>query len=425
MNVRIHPKTLKGDLIVPPSKSLAHRAIIAAGLAKGRSQIKNVVLSDDIVSTIEAMRQIGAVITIDGSTLQIEGTKNVLPVDTIYAKESGSTLRFLIPIVLTAFQSVTFTGDNQLNFRPLGPYLDLFKARGIAYRHPEEASLPLTINGQLSCGIYRVRGDVSSQFITGLLYALPLLNGDSKIILTTELESKGYIDLTLDMLKRFQIRIDNHDYRELVVYGNQTYCPCDYTVEGDYSQAAFFLVANCLGASIRLKGLNLQSFQADRKILADLKEMNAKLVLKENEITVFQTETTGCCLDFSQSPDLGPALSVLACLSKGTSTFIHAERLRLKECDRIASMVEELKKMGADLTEQTDGMTIRGVKHLSGTTVDSHNDHRVAMALAIASLKTDGDLIIRHAECVAKSFPDFWSVFEQLGGRITYEEDIR
>lgn len=421
MNVVIHPKNLKGSIIVPPSKSLSHRAIIAASLASGRSIISNVLLSQDILATIEAMKALGAHIEINGSSLIIDGTKPYRLSPSLCANESGSTLRFLIPIALTTSEPMTFEGKNHLIYRPLDTYFELFDEFGISYEHPKEAYLPLHTSGGFKAGTYRLRGDISSQFITGLFFALPLLDGDSTVEITTKLESKGYLDLTLDILKKFGIQIEIISNNRYYIKGNQLYKPCSYSVEGDYSQVAFFLVADALGADIKLLGMNLESYQGDKKILEDIKAMGGAISFDEQGLYCKPSKTYGATLDFSQSPDLGPALTILASLSLGTSNWINASRLRIKECDRISCMKEELEKMGAKIIEFPDGMQIDGVDHLVGTTVDSHNDHRIAMALAMASIKTKGDIRILNAGAVAKSYPHFWDDFKSLGGDIDYE----
>ena len=281
--------------------------------------------------------------------------------------------------------------------------------------------MPLEVKGGLKSGRYRIQGDISSQFITGLLYALPLLNGDSVVEVTTKLESVGYVDLTLDMLKNFGIEIENKGYREFYIRGNQKYKACDITVEGDFSQSAFFLVADTLGANIELSAMNMNSLQGDKKILEDITAFGGKIGYEKERLKALPKKTKGCVIDFSQSPDLGPALTVLAALSEGVTEFVHASRLRIKECDRITCMKEELEKLGANIVEFPDGMSIVGVKSLKGGTVDSHNDHRVAMALAMASIKATGNIRILNAECVSKSYPNFWEVFESIGGDIIYE----
>lgn len=338
MNVHIYPNKLKGEVIMCPSKSLSHRAIIAACLAEGKSVISNVILSKDIKATIAGMEALGAKITIDGDKLFIEGTKPSRKINLINANESGSTLRFLIPISLVCPEEITFTGENNLVNRPLELYYEIFDQYGISYSKPDNAYLPLKINGGLKAGKYALRGDVSSQFITGLLFALPLLNGDSKIVITTNLESKGYIDLTLDVLKLFGIKIVNNNYQEFIIHGNQKYQPTNYQVEGDYSQSAFFLMAGALGADIKILGMNKDSSQGDKKILEDIKSMHGDIRFENDVLTCLPSNTVGATIDFSQSPDLGPALTVLASLSSGKSNFINAERLRIKECDRISSI---------------------------------------------------------------------------------------
>ena len=421
MNVIIHPKKLKGEVIIPPSKSLSHRAIIAACLAEGVSVISNISYSKDINATIGAMEAIGAKVIRNGNQLIINGSNVKRVGDVIDANESGSTIRFMIPIALVNAEPITFTGKNNLVNRPLDSYFEIFDKQGIKYEHSDGVYLPLKVSGGLKPDTYHIRGDISSQFITGLLYALPLLNGDSKIVITTNLESKGYIDLTLDVLKDFGIEIINNDYKEFIVKGNQQYKAIDYTVEGDYSQTAFFLVGGALGNDITLLGMKEASLQGDKKIIDDIKAMNGNITFESEILKCEPSKTVGAVIDFSQSPDLGPALTVLASLSNGTSHFINASRLRIKECDRITCMLEELNKMGANITESPDSMTICGVNELKGCIVYSHNDHRVAMALAMAATVCDSDVKILNAECVSKSYPHFWEDYIKLGGSIDYE----
>ena len=420
MNVTITPNKLSGDVIIPPSKSLSHRAIIAASLANGKSVISNVLYSKDIIATINAMRACGANIVEYDNYLEIEGSMVKRAGSVIDANESGSTIRFMIPIALVCDEPITFVGKNHLVKRPLDTFFEIFDNQGIKYER-EENYLPLKVEGGLKPGEYNIRGDISSQFITGLLYALPMLNGDSVINITTNLESKGYVDLTLDMLYKFGIEISNIDYKRFIIKGNQNYKPCDYTIEGDFSQSAFFLVADCLGADITLHAMNQNSHQGDKKIIQDVIDLGGNITFNEDTLKSYPCKTKGCVIDFAQSPDLGPALTVLASLSSGTTEFVNAARLRIKECDRITCMKEELEKLGAKIEENPDGMVIKGVDMLTGGVVDSHNDHRVAMSLAMASLKATGSIKIINAECVSKSYPNFWEVFESIGGIVEYE----
>ena len=419
MDVIIKPSKLSGEVIIPPSKSLAHRAIIAASLAEGISTIKNIDYSDDINATIDAMIELGANITKDGDNLIINGCFPLSKDKHINAFESGSTLRFLIPIAMLSDGISHFEGINNLNNRPLDVYLNIFDELGIKYKKKDNASLPLSIYDRLIPSTYKLRGDVSSQFITGLLFALPLLNGDSKIVLKTPLESKGYVDLTLEILRLYGIKIINNDYNEFIIFGNQKYRPYNYKVEGDYSQAAFFLVADALGADIKIKGLNVRSIQGDKKILNDLEDFRLKI---DNELDYLNVSgiPKGTKISFKNSPDLLPALCMLASMSQGESFFVDAERLRLKESDRLSSMKLELEKLGIKVSETLDSLTFFGKDSFSGGICDSHNDHRIAMALSLASLRCDEEIRIDGAECVKKSYPNYWQTFENLGGIIEY-----
>ncbi len=422
MNVIITPNKLEGNVIVPPSKSLSHRAIIAASLAEGRSKISNIIYSEDIIATINAMEGLGAHIEKHDDYLIINGSKPKRISNIIDANESGSTIRFMIPIALVVDSPVEFMGKNNLVNRPLDVFTDLFDEFGIKYERGEKY-LPMKVYNGLKPGVYKIRGDISSQFITGLLYALPLLSGDSKIVITTALESKGYIDLTMDVLKKFGIEIKTDDYTTFDIKGNQTYKPQDYTVEGDYSQAAFFAVANTLGANLNILCMNEDSYQGDKKIILDINSFKGNAYFKEGMLKVDSLETKGAVIDFKNSPDLGPIETVLAALSKGHSTFTSIERLRIKECDRVKAMEEELNKMGAKVYDNGDTMEIDGVDMLNGAMdLDSHNDHRIVMALSIASLKTNGKIRILNAGAIKKSFPHFFNVFESIGGIVEYEE---
>lgn len=420
MKVRITPTKLKGEVVIPPSKSLSHRAIIAAGLSEGKSIISNIMYSKDIIATINAMRALGAEITEYDNYLEIVGSKVKRVSDVIDANESGSTIRFMIPIAMTIKDKCTFIGKNNLCKRPLDSFFEIFEKQNIKYKRNEDY-LPLEVEGALKPGSYEIRGDISSQFITGLLYALPLLNGDSVINITTPMESKGYIDLTIDILKMFGIEVINDNYEKFIVKGNQKFVAHDYMVEGDFSQSAFFLVADMLGADIKLKAMNMNSNQGDKKILNDVEDFGGKLLYSDGLLSVSADNIKNTIIDFSQSPDLGPALTVLAALANGTTKFINASRLRIKECDRITCMKEEIEKLGGAIDELPDGMIIYGVDRLKGGIVNSHNDHRVVMALAMATLKMDGDLVIENCEAITKSFPNFFDVFESLGGIIKYE----
>lgn len=413
----IKPKLLKGNIVVPPSKSLGHRGIIAATLSRGISRVDNIQFSKDIEATMDIMKELGAVLNTEDNSLHIDGS-NIFSYDkSLYLKcnESGSTLRFLIPLALTKKGDYVFHGEGKLISRPLDPYYDIFREKGIEYSTKGEV-LPLKVSGKLTSGTYRVRGDISSQFITGLLFSLPLIKGNSKIEITTKLESKGYIDLTLEVLKDFGIEIENNNYKEFNIRGAQRYHSRDYYIEGDYSQGAFFLVAGALGSPIICSGLNKNSLQGDKVILDILEAMGCSIDESEEGIKVNPSRTKGIEIDASNCPDLVPILTVLASLSEGETRIINAKRLRIKECDRLHAITTELSKLGANIIELEDSLIISGVSELKGGEVNSHNDHRIVMALAIAATRATEDVIINDPSAVEKSYPNFFKDYFKLGG---------
>ena len=422
-DLKIIPSKLKGSVKIPPSKSMAHRAIICAALSDGICRIDNIDYSDDIIATINAMNSLGATIEKHDDYIEVVGIyKNIHKIKRnriIDCNESGSTLRFLVPISLLFKGSNKFIGKGNLGKRPLTTYYNIFNDQGIKYSY-EENNLNLVVDGELKPGVFEVEGNISSQFITGLLFALPLLNGDSKIIITKEMESKGYIDLTLKAISDFGIEIINNNYSEFIIKGNQKYNARNYRVEGDYSQAAFFLCADGLGNNVVCRDLDLNSLQGDKEIIDILERMN--VVFNTNEIGLsgeVNGELISTVIDGSQCPDIIPVLSAVSALSKGTTEIINAGRLRIKECDRLSAVTSELKKLGAQIIEKEDGLVITGVEKLQGgVEVWSHKDHRIAMTLAIASTMCKKPIIIKDYECVAKSYPSFFEDFKALGGNI-------
>ena len=422
-DLKIIPSKLKGSVKIPPSKSMAHRAIICAALSDGICRIDNIDYSDDIIATINAMNSLGATIEKYDDYIEVVGIyKNINKIKEnriIDCNESGSTLRFLVPISLLFKGSNKFIGKGNLGKRPLTTYYNIFNNQGIKYSY-EENNLNLVVDGELKSGVFEVEGNISSQFITGLLFALPLLNGDSKITITKEMESKGYIDLTLKAISDFGIEIINNNYSEFIIKGNQKYNARNYRVEGDYSQAAFFLCADGLGNNVVCRDLDLNSLQGDKEIIDILERMN--VVFNANEIGLsgeVNGELISTVIDGSQCPDIIPVLSAVSALSKGTTEIINAGRLRIKECDRLSAVTSELKKLGAQIIEKEDGLVITGVEKLQGgVEVWSHKDHRIAMTLAIASTMCKKPIIIKDYECVAKSYPSFFEDFKALGGNI-------
>ncbi len=381
--VKIIPTKLKGVVQVPPSKSLAHRAIICASLAKGVSRIDNIEYSKDIQATIKAMKSLGTIIEEFENYLIIDGTTTFTKQNSeIDCEESGSTLRFMVPISIVEENKVHFVGRGNLGKRPLDTFYEIFERQNIGYMYKKDV-LDLYVIGKLKPDHYIIPGNISSQFITGLLFALPLLKGDSIIEITSTLESKGYIDLTLQMLSQYGIKIINNDYKSFVVMGNQEYQAHDYRVEADFSQAAFYLVAGAIGNDVVLTDLNLNSLQGDKATLSILEAMGAKINVVSDGIKVTGENLSATQVDASQCPDVIPVVSVALALAQGKSEVINAKRLRIKECDRIIATSSQLNELGGSVVELSDSMTIRGVSEFVGGNCSSFADHRIVISLSL------------------------------------------
>lgn len=406
MDVLITPKILSGKVTPPSSKSMAHRAILAAALSEGESRVENLSFSKDIQATLSCVGLLGCrwqQPSPDAVLLQGTGSRGMVPEELplFDCGESGSTLRFLIPIALAVKGGGRFTGQGRLMERPQKPYFDIFEEKGVSYS--QEGGL-LTVQGKLPPGEYLLPGDVSSQFVTGLLYALPLLEGDSEIILTSALESAGYVDMTLQILSAFGIRIERRHGRYLVP-GGQAYASRTVTVEGDWSQAGFWYAAKALGNPVEIAGLDENSTQGDR-------------VVKEHFSRLSQDGEAE--IDLSGCPDLLPPLAVMAAARRDVTRFTGAARLRLKESDRLATISALLTALGCPAEEGPDSLTVhgQGPAGLTGGTVDGANDHRVVMAAAIAATACSNPVKILGAQAVEKSYPAFWRHFTELGGEV-------
>lgn len=413
MTLTITPATLGGVVTPPPSKSQAHRVLIAAALADGESVIENVALSQDIQATLRCLTELGAAFSVDGSTVTVRGmgANAISPMRRMaYPRldcgESGSTLRFLIPIALAVRGGGIFTGHGRLMERPQGPYFDLFRQKGVFF---EQKDGVLTVQGLLTPGEYALPGNVSSQFFTGLLYALPLLNGPSILLPTSPLESEGYVHMTLQAMAQFgvELPVALSQPPQYHPQGNQTYAPAHVTVEADWSQAAFWYAARFLGGAVGLSGLNDRSLQGDSCIAWQLAALQGGGELE---------------LDVSGCPDLVPPLAAMAALRAGRTTrLVNAGRLRMKESDRLAAVTAVLTALGGDVTEGKDFLAIRGREALpGGATVDPFNDHRIAMMTAILATRCEKPVTLTGAESVSKSYPDFWEEYQRLGGNVQW-----
>ncbi|MBQ2846965.1 MAG: 3-phosphoshikimate 1-carboxyvinyltransferase [Clostridia bacterium] len=406
MDIRITPSPVSGSIEGIASKSFAHRALICACLAKGKSQIRINTTSADIEATVECLKSLGAGIEKNGVIYTVTPIDALPESARIDCGESGSTIRFLLPVICALGIKTQISGSGRLPERPLSPLKEELIRMGANISD----SFPLDVSGKISAGEYTLRGDVSSQFVTGLLMALSFLGG-GRIKLLPPVQSRPYIDITLEVLRTFGANIKEENNTFYI--NSSPLMGCDFTVEADWSNAAFPL---CMGAEVT--GLNLDSTQGDKAIVDVLKKMGADITEKNGCYKANLSSLHGCRIDASDIPDAVPIIATIAATAEGETVIYNAERLRIKESDRIKTTVNMIRSLGGDIAETDDGMVINGKKILSGGETPSFNDHRIAMAAAVASLKCQGDVIIRQAEAVNKSYPAFFDDFNKLGGKV-------
>lgn len=415
MKVILSPDELKGEITAPPSKSCMHRALICASASDNPTRIKCESFSKDTEATMNCLCALGARFEIDGEYV------TVFPIDKkneqeciLDCGESGSTLRFMLPFAAALGRTCTFVGTERLGKRPLKPLVDALSAHGISVEHDENSFLPCKIKGKLTGGEFTLPGDVSSQFFTGILLALGII-GDGKIIAEGKIESAPYIDITADIQKKFGVNVEktSDGYTLKGLYTS----PCEFTVEGDWSNGAFWLVSGAIGGDLVCRNLKEDSLQGDSRIFDILKGMGADIHRKNEEITVKKSKLHSVEIDCSDIPDLVPVLCVAASQAEGVTVFKNIQRLRAKESDRVASTASLIKSLGGRITFDETVMTVTGTK-LSGGAVDSFNDHRIAMSAAVASSVCEGEVTINGSEAVAKSYPEFFEKFTMLGGKV-------
>jgi len=412
---------LEGVVSAPPSKAYTHRMLIAASLSNGTSQISNPLVSDDTQATLEAVKALGAETELHESHWTIHGIEKLkMPAHPIDCRMSGSTLRFMIPVAALAPGHSTFLFGASFERRPVAPLLESLNELGVESAVQRNGSSVMVYGGGIRGGKTSIRGDISSQFISGLLFACPKAKEDTEIAVTTKLESKGYVEMTLEVLVKHGLEgAVNHDLSCLWIPSNQVYRSCDHTVPGDFSSAAFLLAAAAVTSSrVTVNRLEYQTAQGDRAILGVLEEMGASVKIGDDSVDFEGGQLVGVDIDAKDIPDLVPVCAVLACYAEGRSEIYNAKRLRYKESDRLDSISTELKKMGADIIVNEDGLTINGSCPLKGATVDPHNDHRIAMACAVAALGAEGETKIQNVECINKSYPQFFSDLRVLGANV-------
>jgi len=402
MDVRINKSIATGEISAPPSKSLAHRYIILAALSKGESIVSNVDLSEDIKATIDCIKELGAHVRIDNDKVYVKGIGSHIDRDSLnfYCRESGSTMRFFMGISMLFGVPSNFYGSETLRKRPFSVYETICKDNNIDFIREEDH---IYIKGKVSAGNFKIPGDISSQFITGLLFILPLLKEDSVIELLPPVESKSYLDLTLQALNCFGAEVSWKSDNVLMIKGNQKYCNTDVRVEGDFSNAAFLEAFNLLGGRVNVADLKQNSLQGDRVYRDFYKE------LKEKKAEV----------DISDCPDLGPVLFAMAALLNG-GIFTGTRRLKIKESDRGHVMCEELSKFGVESIVEENSIEIKKcILKAPDVKLSGHNDHRIVMALSLVLSVTGG--IIEGAEAVRKSYPDYFNDIKKLGIEVTMD----
>lgn len=415
MNKTILPGARTGEVHIPASKSQAHRMLLCAAMGEKEVTLRCRGLSKDILATVACLKALGASVDAEGEVLHLRPVSAPPPgLCPLPCGESGSTLRFLLPLVGALGASAVFEREGRLPERPIEPLRRELCRNGMDIRSD---GARLSCSGQLRPGAFSLPGNISSQYISALLMTLPLLEGESTLHMEGALESAAYVAMTEEVLRLGGVRTEKTGYGYRIPGGQRCRFAPELSVEGDYSNAAFFLCAGALSErGIRVTGLDPQSRQGDRAIVPLLEEMGAQVASDGSSVTVKRAALHGITIDASPIPDLIPVLSVVAAAASGETRVIHAQRLRLKESDRLHSTTQMLRALGAEAEELPDGLVIRGGRTLAGGTVDACGDHRIAMSAAVAGGICRGAVTICGSECVQKSYPDFWTDFQQLKG---------
>ncbi len=408
----INPSDISGSVYSRPSKSSMQRAVAASLLCDGLSLISNISESADSLSSLKMAECLGAKIIRDGNTLQIRGGLKPLCHE-LNCGESGLGVRLFSAIASLCEEEITISGQGSVLKRPMGMIEDSLRSLG-ARVESSSGFLPLKIQGPIYGGRLEIDGSLSSQLISGLLFALPLLTEDSTLVIDS-LKSRPYIDLTINVLESFGIKIENRNYREIFIKGGQVYLPSAYRVEEDWSGISFIAVLGAISGSVTIKGLSLSSVQSDRIIIDFLRNAGAEIITRDNEITVSKARLNPFEFDISDCPDLAPPLTALAAYCTGKSVLKGTARLVAKESNRSETLKKEFAKLGVEITVREDSMEIYGKNKIKAAEVESHSDHRIAMALAIAAAGADGQVIINGSEAVSKSYPGFFDDVAKLG----------
>ena len=407
----IKPKFISGEVTAPPSKSCSHRALFAAALSGGRIVVKNLMFSNDITATINCIKSLGAEVSVCGSGAVINGGNVKSDICAAFnAGESGTTLRFIIPLAVMLGGSLTFDGEGRLPFRPIDEYFKLFDENGIKYMHGPDANLPLKVDGKFKNTDFGIRCDKSSQYASGLMMCGMV--SPVTVNITSEISSKPYLDITADVLRDFgcDVEISGKTYK----ISRKSKPTDEFTVEGDWSQAAFYMCAAAINGCVTVKGVKIPSSQGDFKIIEILRNFGADVTCTKDSVTVKKSNLRGISFDAENIPDLVPVLAVLACFADGKTHIRNVSNLKFKESDRIAAIMQEIEALGGIIEFDGSNLTVTGVGVLNGGEVDSHNDHRIAMSMAAASVGCKSEVIISGYKSVNKSYPTFFEDWSNL-----------
>ena len=414
MKATVSCNKVSGALSAISSKSMAHRLLIGAAFCDKNTKISCETTNEDILATISCLKSMGAEISYENGIFSVTPIRKKLS-EALECNESGTTMRLLLPVVCAIGGSWTFIMKGRLPDRPISPLKEELEAHGIKFEYTSKNEL--CVNGKLACGEYSIRGDVSSQFISGLLFALSLIEGESTLTVTGRLESEPYVQMTIDALLSLGAYISRKE-NIFTVKGKHLVSPENAYVEGDWSNAAFPLSAAAISGTVTLENINPSSSQGDVKILELLKEFGATVTTSEKSVTVSHNTLHGIKINAQNIPDLVPVLATVASAAEGETLIYGASRLRIKESDRLQTTYDTLFALGADIKLTDDGFVIRGKQKLLGGTVSSHNDHRIAMSAAVAACICENSVTVENAEAVSKSYPDFWQDFKKLGFNI-------
>lgn len=410
LTIRKTNKYKNSKIFTPSSKSYIHRYLLSALLAEGESVIENVTFSNDIRATLSCIEALGAHVEVsdDLKTIKVMGGVKEAGKVSLYCNESASTLRFIIPVATLFSDDIEYRGAESLFKRPLDPYFKLFEENSMEYGFKKGEYLNL--RGGFNSNEYSIDGSVSSQFVTGMLFTLPLMSFDSVIRIEGILQSKPYVDITLEVLANSGIEIINNNYQTFEIKGNQHYKSGNYFAQGDYSQVAFFLTAGCFIGDMECGNMEPESLQGDRVIVDILKQMGADITTADKGFYVRKSSLKAIgTIDASDFPDIVPILSLACALAEGTTVIKGIERLRIKECDRVLATIDVLYRLGADICEKDNAIVITGKESLTGGEVTSFNDHRMAMTAAVASLVCENEVTIKDPMSINKSYPEFYN----------------